>query len=65
MSQLFINLFLVILIKIITSFQICEEGKNNCNKCDYIKQICIKCNNDIYIPDEKGGVNLPENVLLE
>ena len=33
----------------------CEEGKNNCYKCDFLNQLCIKCDKDIYSPDENGG----------
>ena len=54
MSKTLINLILLILIQQIISNP-CIEGKNNCTKCDYINQLCIKCNKDILIPDENGG----------
>ena len=50
MSFLFLLFF-----KYIICSQICEEGKNNCVKCDYINQLCIKCNKDIYSPDKNGS----------
>ena len=33
----------------------CKEGKNNCNRCDPLTNLCIKCDLDIYDPDENGG----------
>ena len=55
MSKTLIYFLSIILIKGILSIPNCEEGKNNCTKCDYINQLCIKCNKDIFIPDENGG----------
>ena len=55
MSKYLISFLLLILIKQIISIPNCEIGKNNCIKCDYISQLCFKCNQDIFIPDENGG----------
>ena len=33
----------------------CEEGKNNCLKCNYLTKLCAQCAKSIYIPDENGG----------
>ena len=48
-------LFFLLFIKITICTPICEEGKNNCTKCDYITQLCLKCNKDIFVPDKNGG----------
>ena len=53
-----INIFLIIFLKlslISFSFQSCEEGKNNCLKCDYRTKLCAKCDKDFLVPDENGG----------
>ena len=55
MSKYLISLLFLILIVKIISFPICEEGKNNCTKCNYITQLCLKCDKDVLIPDDNGG----------
>ena len=34
---------------------LCKEGLNNCKRCDPLTNLCVKCDLDIYSPDEKGG----------
>ena len=51
----FIASILLILINGILLIPSCEEGKNNCLKCNYINKLCAKCIKDIYSPDENGG----------
>ena len=48
-------IFLIPFFIIIISEPICEEGVNNCVKCNYLTKLCTKCEKDIYIPDEVGG----------
>ena len=48
-------LYFIIFINQAICIPICEERKNNCYKCDYINQLCIKCSKDIYTPDKNGG----------
>lgn len=55
MPKYFLFLLFLLLIKIAICTPICEEGKNNCTKCDYITQLCLKCNKDIFVPDQNGG----------
>ena len=35
--------------------QDCVQGTNLCSKCNPITKLCIKCEKDIYSPDEYGG----------
>ena len=41
--------------KILFSNQSCVAGTNLCTKCNPITKLCIKCEKDIYSPDDKGG----------
>ena len=51
-----INTWLFILIiKQAIFLPLCKEGKNNCTKCNYLTNLCIKCDKDIFIPDLNGG----------
>ena len=52
----YIPIIILILIQKIILLPSCEEGKNNCLKCNYINKLCVKCNNkDLLSPDENGG----------
>ena len=44
-----------IFINIVISNPICVGGQNHCLRCNTITNLCIKCDKDIYSPDEKGG----------
>ena len=46
---------LLILIQIIFSNPTCKEGTNFCSKCHPVSKLCVKCEKDIYVPDENGG----------
>ena len=68
---MFNNLFFILFIKIYLTYSICIEEKNHCSKCNPITKLCIKCDKDIYTPDENGGCQnayickLGENQCLE
>ena len=52
------NIFILLLFlisKILISKQKCYENYNQCKKCNPITKLCIKCEKDIYSPDDKGG----------
>ena len=50
---LFIDFFLI---KLIISTPSCKDNTNYCKTCNFITNICQKCENpEIYIPDENGG----------
>ena len=40
---------------IILSAPNCEEGKNNCSSCNPITKLCVKCDLEVFAPDENGG----------
>ena len=50
-------IFLLILINILSVYSEpkCEEGKNNCVKCNPITNLCLKCDKNVFVPDENGG----------
>ena len=56
-------IYLIFIIKTIC-IPICEERKNNCLKCDYINQLCIKCSKDIYAPDKNGGCDKAKKCII-
>ena len=45
----------ILFLKISLSSSVCIDGKNNCAKCNPITKLCIKCELNIYSPDENGG----------
>ena len=48
--------FIILLISIISlTKHKCIEGENKCLKCNPITKLCIKCEKEIYSPDENGG----------
>ena len=55
MSKYIVFLIFLILINGILLTPSCEQGKNNCLKCNYINNLCAKCDKDIFSPDENGG----------
>ena len=50
--------YIIILLKVSLSISTCKEGENNCILCHPITKVCLKCDKDIYTPDEKGGCEL-------
>ena len=51
-----LNLYLLILFKIISTNPKCIESKNNCRKCNPLTNICAICEiKDILLPDNNGG----------
>ena len=49
------NVIALLIFEIIVSQPICKDGENNCLKCNYLTNLCAKCINYIYSPDENGG----------
>ena len=45
----------ILFLKIYLSSSECITGKNLCTKCNLITKLCIKCDLNIYSPDENGG----------
>ena len=51
--------YLIIIKSILSNLiPLCKEGENFCSKCNPQKKLCIKCDNDLLIPDNKGGCTL-------
>lgn len=53
-----LKMYLIILLFIITntfSLPICKEFENNCIKCNPLTNLCVKCQSEIFVPDENGG----------
>ena len=54
MSKYFIFI-LIFILEIIASAPICKEGTNYCSKCHPVTKLCVKCEKDIFVPDDNGG----------
>ena len=50
-----IKFILILLLKISLSFSECIVNNNHCTKCHPLTKLCIKCDLNIYSPDENGG----------
>ena len=50
-----IKFFIIFILEIALSIPFCVEGENNCSKCNPITKLCVKCDKDVYSPDENGG----------
>ena len=59
---IYITVFLTIKIVFIAT-QICKEGENHCKICNPITKLCVKCEKDIYSPDNSGGCQNSEKCL--
>ena len=55
MIKMNICFIIFVLLKIIVSAPNCKEGVNLCDRCHPVTKLCIKCEKNIYTPDEKGG----------
>ena len=55
---MFYKFIYIIIFGITFSQPICEEGANNCAKCNYLTNLCFKCEKEIYAPDENGQKNV-------
>ena len=56
---IFLNIF-----KICSSAPSCKEGKNNCISCHPLTHLCVKCDLNIYIPDENGGCQYSKKCIM-
>ena len=64
MSKYIMFIIFLFLLEEILLFPSCEEGKNNCLKCNYINNLCVKCNKNIYSPDQNGGCGNAKKCLM-
>ena len=51
-------IFLIISEFILAEEPLCIVSNNHCIKCHPLTKLCLSCDSDIYIPDEKGGCKL-------
>ena len=55
----------ILLILIINAYsQFCQKGVNYCSTCNPITNLCIKCEKEIYIPNEEGGCSYSKRCIL-
>ena len=60
-----LNLFLYLIIfHILLCSPNCTEGINFCEQCDPLTNLCIKCEANIYIPDENGGCQYSRKCIV-
>ena len=57
------NIFLLLL-KISFIVSSCIVNENHCSQCNPITKLCIKCDKDIYSPDEKGGCTYSHKCIV-
>ena len=62
MTNIFLHLFLIFL-NIILSTPACQEGVNLCERCNPVTKLCVKCQKNIYTPDDKGGCKNAETCI--
>jgi hypothetical protein len=55
MKEILFNLIILLISELILSAPSCKEGENFCSRCHPITKLCVKCEKDIYVPDENGG----------
>ena len=63
MSKLF-TIIVLLIFKTIISPPSCTEGTKHCSICNSITKQCIKCEKEIYIPDEYGGCKNAQKCVL-
>ena len=54
----------LIFLKISLFTSLCIEEKNHCTKCNPISKLCVKCDKDIYVPDQNGGCEYSHKCIL-
>lgn len=55
MKKLLCKFMLFLFIPISISSPSCQQGFNHCTICHNITNLCLKCQNDIFVPDSQGG----------
>ena len=53
-TLLFNIIFLIVLKRLLFSSS-CKPGFNHCLICNYLTNLCSKCENEVYVPDQNGG----------
>ena len=55
MRAIITQFIFLIISQLILSEPSCKEGQNFCSKCHPVTKLCVKCEKDIYAPNENGG----------
>ena len=55
MKKLLCKFMLFLFISISISSPSCQQGFNHCTICHNITNLCLKCQNDIFVPNNQGG----------
>ena len=58
------KLLIIFVVLEINVNQNCQEGLSNCLSCNPITNLCVKCDKDIYEPDDKGGCKLSKKCAI-
>ena len=48
-------IIIVLLFQIVMLAPECKDGANYCYRCHPVTKLCVKCQKDIFVPDENGG----------
>ena len=60
-----LNIYILInIFHYIISEPVCIGGQNHCLRCNTITNICIKCDKDIYSPDNNGGCEYSKKCVV-
>ena len=59
-----IKFIYLIFLKISLFTSLCIEEENHCTKCNPISKLCVKCDKDIYVPDQNGGCEYSHKCIL-
>ena len=55
MSQSFLLVHILIITQIMISFSYpCKEGSKNCERCNPVTKLCVKCDKNIYALNSDG-----------
>ena len=54
----------IIFLKISLFASLCIEDNNHCVKCNPVSKLCVKCDKDIFVPDQKGGCEYSKKCTL-
>jgi len=58
------NLIFLIFVKLSSFSPLCEVDIKHCSRCNPITKLCVKCDKDIYSPDENGGCQNAKKCIL-
>ena len=64
MSKIYKYLFLILNFHLLLSSPSCTERVNHCVRCNSVTKLCIKCEKNIYVPDDLGGCKNAEICLI-